>query len=179
MRRTTIAVAAFSFLVGFTLNGLIRLWPIQPTATAAPLFQEQKTNHHKSRVLKIMDGDTIVMSYQSSVPMKEKVRLLNVNTPERGEPGFRQAAQALKKLVANKTVRLEFETPNLPKRDRYGRLLAYVMADGLNVNVELVRQGWSTYWTKYGQSRFRQHFIQAQRQARTAKRGVWDPRGIQ
>lgn len=40
-------------------------------------------------------------------------------------------------------------------RDRYGRILAYVFVDDLNVNVEMVRRGKAVYWTKYGEGRYR------------------------
>ncbi len=76
-------------------------------------------------------------------------------------------------------VRLERDHPG-EIRDYYGRYLAYVMVerDGkwVNYNLEAVRAGYSPYYTKYGRSRrFHQEFLEAQAQAREAKRGVWDP----
>ncbi|MEZ4365398.1 MAG: thermonuclease family protein [Kofleriaceae bacterium] len=65
-------------------------------------------------------------------------------------------------------------------RDRYDRYLAYVFAekDGvwLNYNVEAVRAGMSPYFPKYGRSkRFHDEFVAAEREARAAQRGIWDP----
>jgi len=45
---------------------------------------------------------------------------------------------------------LKFEIKRL--RGNYGRLLAYVFVDGQNLNLDLVRQGLSPYYTKYGKS---------------------------
>ncbi|HUQ07180.1 MAG TPA: thermonuclease family protein [Kofleriaceae bacterium] len=65
-------------------------------------------------------------------------------------------------------------------RDRYERYLAYVFIekDGkwINYNVECVRAGMSPYFTKYGYSRrFHDEFVVAEKEAREAKRGIWDP----
>jgi len=78
-----------------------------------------------------------------------------------------------------KVVRLERDHPK-DIRGRYGRYLAYVFAkkDGkwLNYNVEAVRAGMTPYFTKYGYSRrFHDEFVAAQKEARDAKRGIWDP----
>ena len=58
-------------------------------------------------------------------------------------------------------------------RDGFGRLLAYVIAEGVNVNLELVRQGWSKYYTKYGKGRLQQEFEAAEAEARAGGLGLW------
>jgi endonuclease YncB( thermonuclease family) len=52
-------------------------------------------------------------------------------------------------------------------------VLAYVFVGGVNTSVEIVRQGWSKYETKYGPSRFDREMRDAERQARAATRGLW------
>ena len=117
-----------------------------------------------------MDGDTIRVRYGRK---DEAVRLLRIDTPERGRQGYREATEAMRKLVVGKEVVLEFETPGVEERDRYGRLLAYVFLGDLNVNVEMVRLGWTPFWTKYGEGRYTLAFEKAEREARTGERGVW------
>ena len=78
-----------------------------------------------------------------------------------------------------KTVVLERDHPK-EIRDFFNRYLGYliVIKDGkrLNFNVELVRAGYSPYFTKYGQSRrFHDDFVAAENEARAAGRGIWDP----
>jgi len=125
-------------------------------------------------VLRVIDGDTLVARLEGAeIERKETVRLLNVNTPENGQPGFDEATEALKSLVRGGTVALEYEKPLAEKRDGFGRLLAYVIADGDNVNLEIVRQGWSKLYTKYGKGRLHAEFEAAEREARDAKRGLW------
>ncbi len=77
------------------------------------------------------------------------------------------------------TVRLERDDPK-DMRGRFGRLLTYVFVkrgdEWINYNVEAVRAGMSPYFTKYGYSRrFHDEFVQAQKEAREAKIGIWDP----
>jgi micrococcal nuclease len=76
-------------------------------------------------------------------------------------------------------VRLE-KDDNLRTVGTYGRYLAYaiVYKDGkeINYNIECVRQGYSPYFNKYGNSRrFHEEFVEAQNYARENKLGVWNP----
>lgn len=76
-------------------------------------------------------------------------------------------------------VRVERDHP-AEIRDRYNRFLAYVAAQKDGVwkvyNVELVRAGMSPYFPKYGYSRrYHAEFLQAQEEAKAAKRGIWSP----
>ncbi len=119
-------------------------------------------------VLRIVDGDTIVVSYHGK---KEHVRLLRINTPEKDFYGYKQAKKAMKKLVAGKGIRLEFE--NTLERDKYGRILAYVWVDDLHVNVEMVRLGWSRFWTRSGEGKYAVEFRQAEKEAMEGAQGLW------
>lgn len=78
-------------------------------------------------------------------------------------------------------VRLERDHPK-EIRDVFNRYLAYafVRKNGrwLNFNVEAVRAGMSPYFTKYSYSRrFHAEFAAAEKEARAARRGIWDPAG--
>lgn len=65
--------------------------------------------------------------------------------------------------------------------DIFGRYLVYmiaIMKDGteINYNIECVKQGYSPYFNKYGNSkRFNAEFIEAQNYARANSLGIWDP----
>jgi micrococcal nuclease len=119
---------------------------------------------------RVIDGDTLHARCDGE---KVKVRLLRIDTPERDEPGYRAAGAALRRVLADDPIVLEFERPDLPVADDYGRLLAYVRVRGELANVEMVRQGWSPFWTKYGEGRFADAFREAERAAREARRGLW------
>ena len=81
--------------------------------------------------LRIIDGDTI------EIPGGERVRLLGIDTPEKGDLLSNMAATRLKELTTPGPV--EFKLCD--ERDRYGRLLATVSVDGSDVNRILLREG--------------------------------------
>jgi micrococcal nuclease len=134
------------------------------------------------KVVRVVDGDTIVIRYNGKF---EKVRLLCVDTPESVHPDEKQnipmgkvaSRYTQKKLLDEygKYVDLEFEMGRI--RGNHGRLLAYVFLDGKNLNIDLVRQGLSPYYTKYGKSeKYDAQFRAAEKQARKEKQNIWgDP----
>lgn len=78
----------------------------------------------RERVKKVIDGDTF------KTPSRTRpVRLAGVNTPEKGQPGYAAAKDALTRLVKDKTVEIDTRA-----RDRFGRSVANVKVDGRSVN---------------------------------------------
>jgi micrococcal nuclease len=124
-------------------------------------------------VVRVVDGDTVHVRVGQRI---EKVRYIGVNTPEvhhplKGEePGGREASEVNRRLVHGKQVRLELD---VQPRDRYGRLLAYVWADQTMINAELVRLGYAQVMTVPPNVRHQEMFLQLQRDARQAGRGLW------
>ena len=78
----------------------------------------------KEKVTKIIDGDTFMTDKR-----KNAVRLANVDTPEKQQPGFQSAKKALEKLIKDKEVSIETVA-----RDTYGRSVAYVKIKTRSVN---------------------------------------------
>lgn len=83
-------------------------------------------------VARVIDGDTIVLADGT------RVRYIGIDTPERGEVGYKEATEANRKLVEDKKVRLEYD---VNRTDRYGRTLAYVYVNGTFVNAWLLENG--------------------------------------
>jgi len=151
-----------------TISLLFTLLLLIPTLSLAAQY----------KVIRVVDGDTIVVDYKGKY---EKVRLLCVNTPESVHPDKKQnipmgkvASGYTKERLKGKYVDLEFEGPF---RGRYGRLLAYIFVDRINFNLELVEQGLSPYYTKYGLSKkYDKEFREAERYGRDHKLNIWgDP----
>jgi endonuclease YncB( thermonuclease family) len=108
-------------------------------ATPAPASEEASATAPAGTwtVFHIVDGDTL--DVRSSSGVEERIRVIGIDTPERGECGFDAAAQALSALVGGKTVEL---VPGArDDRDRYDRLLRYVDVDGVDAGLELIKQG--------------------------------------
>jgi len=129
-----------------------------------------------TRIETVIDGDTLVVSFRNSPTGEEKIRLLGVDTPERGQSWYAESKAELQELAKGRLVQIEFEDPAAARRDKYGRLLAFVVVDGTVVNIEIVRRGWSPYVSKYGGERYRRELIAAEEEARAAHRGVWSTR---
>lgn len=81
----------------------------------------------------VSDGDTI---YVEGVG---KVRLVGVNTPEKGVKGADTSTYLVKKLCLNREVSLDID--NSKHTDKYGRTLAVVIVDGKNLNEILLKEG--------------------------------------
>jgi micrococcal nuclease len=124
----------------------------------------------QAKVVAVLDGDTIVIGGG------QKVRYAGLNTPESHHPDKlpeycgQEAFAANRRLVAGKTVRLELDER---RRDKYGRLLAYVYVDSLLVNAELIRQGYAQVSTYKGNQRYHEEFERLQQNAIAARRGLW------
>jgi micrococcal nuclease len=127
------------------------------------------------RVTRVVDGDTIHVRVDGE---DETVRYIGVDTPETVKPNtpvqcFGKKASAYNhRLVDGELVRLRFD---VERRDRYGRLLAYVYRrkDGLFVNDALVRNGYATTLTIPPNVAHAGDFRALERRAREAQRGLW------
>jgi micrococcal nuclease len=95
-------------------------------------------------VERIIDGDTI----ESDIG---NIRLLGINTPEKGEFYYEQAKDFLENELLNKTVILEFTGD---RYDKYNRTLAYIFLDSENINIELVKVGLANYYFYEGRDRY-------------------------
>ena len=59
--------------------------------------------------------------------------------------------------------------------DKYGRLLRYVYTeDGKMFNEVLVQEGYAQVMTIQPNVKYQERFVQAQRQAREGKKGLWN-----
>lgn len=131
-----------------------------------------------TEVVRAVDGDTIVVTIRGN---QEKVRLLGVDTPESVDPRRpvecygKEAARRTAALAAGKRIRLERDDA-AGDRDSFGRLLRYVyLEDGTFLNETLIREGFAREYTHRRSYEFRQRFKDAEREARDARRGLWDP----
>ena len=129
-------------------------------ATTAPRLGPCEVTH-------VTDGDTLNVRCGGR---KERVRMLQIDTPEREEPLYEEAGDALEALIAGRSVELE-RGPE--ERDAHGRVLAYVFAGRENLNLAMIRDGWSPYFDRYGAGAYPREFRDAERAAREAGMGIW------
>ena len=124
-------------------------------------------------VQQINDGDTITLSGG------QRVRFIGINTPEinyrhlhKSAPYALQAKALIEKYVRiGDPVHLVFDNT---KRDKYGRLLAYVYSKtGRNLSILQLQSGFAKQWVIGDNDRFWQCQQQAEKQARLANKGIW------
>ena len=83
----------------------------------------------KEVVTKVIDGDTFKTGSRT-----RPVRLANVDTPEKGQPGSAIARRALEKKILGKPVFIDTVA-----RDKYNRAVANVKAGGKSINKAMKR----------------------------------------
>jgi micrococcal nuclease len=116
----------------------------------------------------ISDGDSLRLRDG------RRVRLLQVDAPERGECHYDASARALVALLPRgQAVEMERD-PALDEHDDFGRLLRYLRADGVNVNIQLVERGAAAPYLFRGErGRYTTALLGAAERARGARRGFW------
>lgn len=148
---------------------------VASVAAVAVLARSSHDEDATARVLRVIDGDTILVSVAGR---EERVRYIGIDTPESVKPGTpvqcyaKRAAARNDDLVAGRDVRL---VTDAEPRDRYGRLLAYVYRDddGLLVNVALARGGYAKPLTIAPNVAHAGEIAAAVRAAQHAGRGLW------
>ena len=99
----------------------------------------------QATVVKVVDGDTIDATLGNG--KKERVRLIGIDTPERGETCFSEATQRVRELLSGETIHLIKDTND---RDRYGRLVRYLCnAQQVFVEAQLVAEGYAVPYRYY------------------------------
>ena len=105
---------------------------------------------YKASLVKVVDGDTIDVDLDLGFGVwlkKQRVRFYGINAPESRTRDLEEKRRGLaakdrvKELVEN-CEELSLRTIiNKKARGKYGRILAEVLADGINVNETLVSEG--------------------------------------
>lgn len=134
-----------------------------------------KLYRETGNVTKVIDGDTLKVRIRGGGRVMS-IRLLGVNTPERGKCGAADATENLKRLApVGSTVDLVSDRTQAAK-DRYGRLLRYVSKRGGFKDLSY-RQAYNGYTKRYvfgGKPVARDgQYVRAISQARNNDRGLW------
>jgi micrococcal nuclease len=131
-------------------------------ALAAPAIAAA-TGALEGRVLRVFDGDSLQFQPAGDARPIE-VRLKDIDAPESCQPGGPEAREWLAAQVEGQPVRLA-----TAGRDTYGRTLAVLSVDGVNLNQRLVAEGhaWSlrSKWD-------RGPYVTQEKMAQALKRGV-------
>ena len=115
---------------------------------------------------RVVDGDTIWIG-------KTKIRLHGIDAPEMKQtcktPKGKQSEcgvlskQFLSDLLSNREITCKGE-----EKDRYGRLIAVCFIDWMDINEQIVMEGWALAYRKYSED-----YVRAENYAKSMRRGIW------
>ncbi|MBZ0069857.1 MAG: thermonuclease family protein [Thiobacillus sp.] len=119
-------------------------------------------------VFVVIDGDTVLFK-PDHVPAASraflKIRLADIDAPEKEQPHGEASTHMLTDLVLNKHVEVD-----IVATDIYGRSIARIQMGALQVNAEMVRRGAAWASTR---ARSDTDLVDAQMEARRAHLGLW------
>lgn len=117
------------------------------------------------KVVGVSDGDTIKVLRNGE---QVKIRLYGIDTPEKKQAFGQVAKRYTADFVAGKVVSVE------PiDKDRYGRTVALVSANGISLNKELVQNGFAWVYGQYCKKEFCTEWKELEGQARSNRKGLW------
>ncbi|NDV18221.1 nuclease [Pseudodesulfovibrio sp. JC047] len=122
--------------------------------------------------LHIIDGDSLVVVAKGD---SVTIRLLGVDAPERGQEYGKKATIFSLKFCYGKQIRLEFDRR---RKDRYGRTLAYVYADGALLNTALIQAGLALATPVKPNTKYASLFKKTEENAKKEKQGFWRCGGL-
>ena len=122
-----------------------------------------QATEYKGKVIAVLDGDTVKI--RISKTEKIKVRLAQIDAPEKAQAFGMRSKKALSKLISGEVVRVVEEDV-----DRYGRIVGRIYHGKRDINAVMVKKGMAWVYRKYSKD---QSLIRMERQAKTAKKGLW------
>jgi len=115
------------------------------------------------QVVGVDDGDSITVLQGGKV--QHKIRLAEIDAPEKSQPFGQQAKQSLSQMCFGKQATIEDRG-----REFHGRPLGRVWCDGVDVTAEQVRGGMAWVYDRYVTDR---SLYSLQDAARAARHGLW------
>jgi len=98
-----------------------------------------------ARVIVVLDGDTVLVRRESGLV---KIRLAEIDAPEKAQTFGKASKRSLSGMVLGKRVKIVGQAT-----DQYGRMIAHLGMDGLDVNAEQIRRGMAWAAVGWRQSR--------------------------
>jgi endonuclease YncB( thermonuclease family) len=132
-----------------------------------PEIGQDPVPRERFRIVRVIDGDTVELTG------RDRLRLLGIDCPEKGDFLYDSAASFLSHLVLGKSPQVLFSGR---RRDRYGRLLGYVYLDSMLVNEEILKNGLGYLYLfadNVGDTAHIQRLLAAQAAAIDNGRGIW------
>jgi len=114
------------------------------------------------KVVSIVDGDTVTIINNDQ---QTKIRLAEIDTPEKNQPYGKKAKKALSDFIFNKEVEVEVVTI-----DRYGRTVGKIFLDNQSINKEMVKAGHAWAYVTYTKDKT---LFALEKNAKENQLGLW------
>lgn len=113
-------------------------------------------------VIYVIDGDTVKIRNEAGT---FTIRLAGIDAPEKQQSFGLKAKHHLNKLVTGKEI-----SANIISQDKYGRLVAFVFCEKLNINAQMLSDGYAWHYSQYDAD---PELIKLMHDAQADKRGLW------
>lgn len=130
---------------------------------AEAISQDAEAETLDGRVVGIADGDTITVLTGDREEVR--VRLANVDAPERGQPWSARSKQVLSGIIFGREVRVRQSGV-----DRWGRVIGHVSFEGRDVSREMVARGAAWAFRRYLTD---PSLVEVEERAKRGKVGLW------
>ncbi|MEQ1828792.1 MAG: thermonuclease family protein [Pirellula sp.] len=130
------------------------------TMLVAPAIADESM---EARVVKVFDGDAILVVGKDQT--EHEVKLEGIDAPELKQEFGSESAEALTRMLQDKTVRLTWAN-----KDKFERPLAQVYLADKHINLEMLKNGMAWHFKRYNKS---EELAKAEAMAKAAKKGLW------
>jgi len=113
----------------------------------------------------VIDGDTITIISKGKIV---EIRLFGIDTPEKAQP-FGQVAR---NFTGGKASKGEIRVESITK-DHDGRTVAMVFVNGINLNEQIVSQGFGWVYRQYCKKSICADWLQLESNAKASHVGLW------
>jgi micrococcal nuclease len=127
---------------------------------------QAETSFFYAKVVRVIDGDTIEIQQKMKT---QRVRVWGIDTPEWDQRYGAQSSRYTRSLIIGKEVQV------IPKAvDKYGRLVAVIMMNKMNIGEELIQSGLAWVHIYYCNEPVCDNWTNLQNRAMLEHRGLWN-----
>lgn len=114
----------------------------------------------EGRVTRVIDGDTIEVDYENK---PTRIRFFGIDAPELKQSFGKQSKEALNRILEGKRVKIIYKN-----KDIYGRIVAIVKLNNVDINQFLVSKGYA-----WADAYYTNAYVKEQENAKKNHLGLW------
>jgi len=130
------------------------------------IYSSENENIVVGKVISVIDGDTIKILTDKSKELE--IKLAEIEAPERDQPYGRTSKQNLSQLIYNRVVTVKYSS-----RDRYARIVGYVVLNNTDINLRLIKSGSVWVHDYYSLGKRGKIYKEQEAIAKNNKVGLW------